>query len=79
MHGCGGIDPGPSPMVGVGAGLAETPFGEEIQRPDTGADHFSHAPDQICVRCDRRIEAREPARRRGEDRWAHDVCPPPLS
>ena len=40
-----------------------------------GVDHFSHAPGQICKKCDRRIEAREAARRKGENGWVHDVCP----
>jgi len=39
-------------------------------------DLYAHAPGRICTKCDRRIEAREPARRRGESGWAHDVCPP---
>ena len=38
-------------------------------------DQFAHAPGRICKKCDRRIEAREPARRRGESGWVHDVCP----
>jgi hypothetical protein len=44
-----------------------------------GADHFSHAAGRICQNCDRRIEARQPARRKGEyagsSGWVHDVCP----
>lgn len=42
-----------------------------------GGDHFAHAGGRICVKCDRLIEAREPARRRGESGWVHDVCPDP--
>jgi hypothetical protein len=38
-------------------------------------DHFAHADGRICKRCDRRIEAGQPARRRGESAWVHDVCP----
>jgi hypothetical protein len=41
-----------------------------------GADHFMHAAGRICQKCDRPIEAREPARRKGEDGWVHDGCPP---
>jgi hypothetical protein len=46
-------------------------------QPENGAglDEFAHAAGRICKRCDRRIEAREPARRRGESGWVHDVCP----
>jgi hypothetical protein len=40
------------------------------------ADHFLHAKGWICKNCDHRIEARQPARRKGEDGWVHDVCPP---
>lgn len=43
------------------------------QRP--GDDNFAHASGRICKKCDRRIEARQPARRRGEAAWVHDVCP----
>jgi hypothetical protein len=45
------------------------------RRNDTGVDAFSHAPGRICKNCDRPIEARQPARRRGVDDWVHDVCP----
>ena len=30
---------------------------------------------KICKSCGRPIEAEQPARRRGETDWAHDVCP----
>jgi len=40
-----------------------------------GGDHFAHAAGRICQRCDRVIEAGQPARRRGETGWVHDVCP----
>jgi len=43
-----------------------------------GADHFMHAAGRICLKCDSRIEARQPARRKGEDDWVHDVCPPKM-
>lgn len=42
-------------------------------RPE--GDHFAHAAGRICAKCDRLIEARQPARRRGETGWVHDVCP----
>jgi len=38
-------------------------------------DHFAHAPGRICKKCDRLIKAGQPARKRGESSWAHDVCP----
>ena len=40
-----------------------------------GEDHFAHASGRICKKCDQRIEAGQPARRRGETDWVHDVCP----
>jgi hypothetical protein len=41
----------------------------------TGGDHFAHAAGRICKKCDRPILADQPARKRGEASWAHDVCP----
>jgi hypothetical protein len=38
-------------------------------------DHFAHAPGRTCLKCGRVIEAGQPARKRGESRWAHDACP----
>lgn len=38
-------------------------------------DHYAHAPGRICSKCDRRIAAGQPARRRGDFSWVHDVCP----
>ncbi len=38
-------------------------------------DHFAHATGKICKTCGRPIEAGQPARRRGETEWSHDVCP----
>jgi hypothetical protein len=43
------------------------------QRP--GGDNYAHAAGRICKKCDREIQARQPARRRGESGWVHDVCP----
>jgi hypothetical protein len=40
-----------------------------------GEDHSAYAPGRICVRCDRVIDAGQPARRRGESGWAHETCP----
>jgi hypothetical protein len=44
------------------------------QRP--AGDHYAHASGRICTKCDRLIDALQPARRRGETGWVHDVCPP---
>jgi hypothetical protein len=41
-----------------------------------GSDHFLHAAGRICKKCEKRIEARQPARRKGEDGWVRDACPP---
>lgn len=38
-------------------------------------DHYAHAPGRICSKCDREIGAGQPARRRGDFSWVHDVCP----
>jgi len=38
-------------------------------------DNYAHAAGRICKKCDRVIEASQPARRRGESGWVHDVCP----
>lgn len=39
------------------------------------ADHYAHAPGGLCGKCGRPIEADQPARRRGEAGWVHDLCP----
>jgi hypothetical protein len=57
--------------------LADSDFGEHDR--ETGEDHFAHAAGQICAACDRLIEPRQEARRRGETGWVHDVCPPRLT
>ena len=41
----------------------------------TGEDHSAHVSGKICKSCGRPIETEQPARRRGETDWAHDVCP----
>jgi len=54
----------------------------ELEQMDTtpndrpAGDLYAHAPGRICTKCDRRIEASQPARKRGESGWVHDVCPP---
>jgi CheY-like chemotaxis protein len=44
---------------------------------DTGEDHSAHAAGRICKSCSQVIGAGQPARRRGEADWVHDVCPSP--
>jgi len=70
-------DPSAASNYQINAALA----GVEGMRTDSdeggdGTDHFVHAAGRICQKCDRRIEALQPARRKGEDGWVHDVCPP---
>jgi hypothetical protein len=43
--------------------------------PEEDAGHFAHAPGRTCAKCARPIEADQPARRRGESGWVHDLCP----
>ena len=38
-------------------------------------DHSAHAAGKICKSCGHVIKAAQPARRRGETEWSHDVCP----
>jgi hypothetical protein len=42
---------------------------------DVGEDHSAHATGRTCVKCDGTIHKWQPARRRGETGWVHDVCP----
>jgi hypothetical protein len=73
-------DPGAgaqSNMNALSRELAQADLGER-ERPGDGEDHYSHAAGRICQRCDQRIEARQPARRKGADGWVHDICPPML-
>lgn len=60
-------------VAGEGERLATTDLSERDRH--TGEDHSAHAAGQICKGCGRTIEAEQPARRRGETDWAHDVCP----
>lgn len=70
-----GVDGQPNPQSGPMAGTAGMHPPADGDSTGDGADHFSHAAGRICANCDRRIEAREPARRKGEADWVHDVCP----
>lgn len=45
------------------------------RRDGTVSDAFAHAPGRICKKCEQVIEARQPARRSGVERWVHDTCP----
>jgi hypothetical protein len=42
---------------------------------ETDRDHFARADGKTCASCGERIGARQPARRRGDSDWVHDVCP----
>ena len=53
--------------------LASADFTESGR--DTGEDHFAHAAGKTCASCGEPITAGQPARRRGETDWVHDVCP----
>jgi hypothetical protein len=72
-------DGGAAPQSLIGAlsrKLGSEDFGEPGEY--TGEDHAAHAAGKVCVHCDRRIEAGQAARRRGESGWGHDTCPPVL-
>jgi hypothetical protein len=47
----------------------------EPQQRRNPPDHFAHAGGRTCTKCDRVIRDGQPARRRGESGWVHDVCP----
>jgi hypothetical protein len=68
-----GFTPGQSYIGGESRRLADADF-DEAERPP-GEDHFAHATGKTCKSCGLVIEAGQPARRRGETEWAHDVCP----
>jgi hypothetical protein len=42
---------------------------------NASGDHFAHASGKVCKTCHRPIEDNQPARRRGDTEWSHDVCP----
>ena len=50
---------------------------KDVSEPghDTRDDHSAHAAGRICTSCGQVIGAGQPARRRGEAGWVHDVCP----
>lgn len=68
---------GSTPQAGFIAGESERLADADIGDADrqTGEDHFAHAAGKTCKTCGNAIEAGQPARRRGETDWAHDVCP----
>jgi hypothetical protein len=65
------------PQQGFIAQESERLAGADFSERDrhTGEDHFAHAAGKICKSCGHAIEERQPARRRGETDWVHDVCP----
>ena len=68
---------GYTPQHGYVAGESERLANADLNERDrhTEEDHSAHAAGKICKSCGRPIEAEQPARRRGETDWAHDVCP----
>ena len=68
-----GYTPQQGYIVSESRQIADTDFGRGGQH--TEEDHFAHATGEISKGCGRTIEAGQPARRRGETEWAHDVCP----
>lgn len=68
---------GYSPLQGYVAGESKRLAGKDFTDPDrdAGEDHFSHVTGKTCLICGGAIAAGQPARRRGESDWAHDVCP----
>jgi hypothetical protein len=63
----------PNPLDPLSRELVDADYTEQDR--DTGEDHAAHAAGRYCKLCDRRIEAGQAARRRGETGWVHDVCP----
>lgn len=53
--------------------LAHADFTENDR--EMGDDQYAHAAGKVCASCEQPITARQPARRRGESDWVHDVCP----
>lgn len=68
---------GYSPQQGYIAGESRRLADADLSQGDQPAeeDHFAHADGKICKTCGHAIVAGQPARRRGETEWAHDVCP----
>ncbi len=68
---------GYTPQHGYIAGESERLANADLSERDrpTEEDHSAHAAGKICKSCGRTIEAAQPARRRSETDWAHDVCP----
>jgi hypothetical protein len=42
---------------------------------NTSGDHFAHTSGKVCKTCHHPIRDGQPARRRGDTEWSHDVCP----
>jgi hypothetical protein len=70
-----GFSPQQSRMAAESGTLANQDFSDPGR--DTGEDHSAHAAGRICKSCDQPIGTGQPARRRGEADWVHDVCPSP--
>jgi hypothetical protein len=70
--GSGGLNP----LVGIATELEHHDFTDGSRGTGSGADHFKHVEGRVCRKCDREITGQQPARRKGEDGWVHDTCPP---
>jgi hypothetical protein len=68
-----GYTPQQSHIASESRKLADRDFNQGGQHAEE--DHFAHATGKTCKSCGRTIEVGQPARRRGEVEWAHDVCP----
>jgi hypothetical protein len=42
---------------------------------NASGDHFAHTSGKVCKTCRHPIRDDQPARRRGDTEWSHDVCP----
>jgi hypothetical protein len=63
-------------FVGVAASPEHANVTDGSRGRGNGADHFSHVKGRVCRTCEREITASQPARRKGQDGWVHDTCPP---
>jgi hypothetical protein len=63
-------------FVGVAASPEHANVTDGSRGTGNGADHFSHVKGRVYRTCEREITASQPARRKGEDGWVHDTCPP---
>ena len=70
------MDPTIIPPAQPSGALADIANKDFTPNDRPAGDLYAHAPGRMCKKCDRRILASQPARKRGESDWVHDVCPP---